>query len=196
MRHELVLEGHAFRLRPIGPQDAEFVLALRTASRVQGRLHPVSGLLGDQVAWIEGYLRRPGDWYWVVERSLDGRPEGTLGLYDLEADRSRAEWGRWLLRPGSLGAPESALLLYRAAFEKLGLAEVHCRTVATNAAVVSFHDRSGLERTGGLPGAFVLGDTVVDAVEHSLTRDRWPFTRDLLEVRAAQAAEILSRGSR
>ena len=184
MRHELVLEGHAFRLRPIGPQDAEFVLALRTASRVQGRLHPVSGLLGDQVAWIEGYLRRPGDWYWVVERSLDGRPEGTLGLYDLEADRSRAEWGRWLL------------LLYRAAFEKLALAEVHCRTVATNAAVVSFHDRSGLERTGVLPGAFVLGDTVVDAVEHSLTRDRWPFTRDLLEVRAAQAAEILSRGSR
>jgi RimJ/RimL family protein N-acetyltransferase len=195
VRHDLSLEGRAFRLRPIEPADAAFVLELRTDARAGGRLHPVSGLLEDQVAWIEDYLRRPDDWYWVVERSSDGRPEGTLGLYDLDRTRGAAEWGRWIVRAGSLAAPESALLLYCAAFERLALTEVRCRTVATNGAVLSFHDRAGLERAGVVPGAFVLGGSVVDAVEHRLTRDRWPITRDLLEERSVQVAQILARGS-
>jgi RimJ/RimL family protein N-acetyltransferase len=194
VRHDLSLAGRAYRLRPVEPADAEFILGLRMDPRAGGRLHPVSGRIEDQVAWIETYLERPDDWYWVAERLADRRPEGTVGLYDLDPARSEAEWGRWILRPGSLAAPESALLLYRAAFERLALTAVHCRTVATNTAVLSFHDRTGLERVGVVPGAFALGDSVVDAVEHRLSRDRWPVTRDLLEVRALQVAEILARG--
>jgi RimJ/RimL family protein N-acetyltransferase len=195
VRHDLRLDGRAFRLRPIDLGDAGFVVTLRTDPRAAGRLHPVSGSVADQVAWLAGYLLRPGDWYWIVERRFDDAPEGTVGLYDLDEAAGAAEWGRWILRPGSLAAAESALLLYRIAFEHLGLNEVYCRTVATNSAVVSFHDRSGLDRAGTVPGVFQLGEARVDAVKHRLRRESWPATRDVLESRAAQAAELVERGA-
>ena len=195
MRHDLRLDGRAFRLRPIELSDAGFVVTLRTEPRAAGRLHPVSGSVADQVDWLERYFLRQGDWYWIVERRFDDAPEGTVGLYDLDEASGAAEWGRWILRPGSLAAAESALLLYRAAFERLGLNEVYCRTVASNAAVISFHDRSGLDRAGTEVGAFELGETRVDAVKHRLRRERWPGTRDVLESRAAQAAELVERGA-
>ena len=194
MRHELRLEGRAFRLRPIGLGDAGFVVALRSDPRALGRLHPISAGVDDQVSWLERYFVRPGDWYWIVECRTDDTPEGTIGLYDLDRATGRALWGRWILRPGSLAAPESALLLYRVAFEQIGLSEVYSLTVATNAAVLSFHDRSGLERAGTVSAAFRLGETWVDAVEHRLRRESWPSTRDVLDSRAAQAAELLERG--
>jgi RimJ/RimL family protein N-acetyltransferase len=193
MRHELRPEGRAFRLRPIGLGDAGFVVALRSDPRALGRLHPISAEVDDQVLWLERYFVRPGDWYWIVERRTDDTPEGTIGLYDLDPARGLAEWGRWILRPGSLAAAESALLLYRIAFERMGLDEVHCRTVATNSAVISFHDRSGLARIGTVAGAFRFGETAIDAVEHRLGKEDWPTTRGILESRAAQAALLVER---
>jgi RimJ/RimL family protein N-acetyltransferase len=195
VRHDLRLDGRAFRLRPIDLGDAGLVVALRTDPLAAGRLHPVSGSEADQVDWLTRYLLRPGDWYWIVESRFDDAPEGTVGLYDLDEATGAAEWGRWILRPGSLAAAESALLLYRIAFEHLGLNEVCCRTVATNAAVVSFHDRAGLVRAGTEIGAFRFGETRVDAVKHRLRRENWPATRDVLESRAAQAAELAERGA-
>jgi hypothetical protein len=65
--------------------------------------------------------------------------------------------------------------------------------VASNAAVISFHDRAGLERVRTIPGAFQLGDATADAVQHRLRKERWPATRDLLESRAEQAAQLLER---
>jgi RimJ/RimL family protein N-acetyltransferase len=192
VRHDLRLDGLAFRLRPAEAFDADFILSLRTSDRALGTLHPVSGRLADQLAWQRAYEARPDDWYWIVERRT-GAPEGTIGIYDVDRVRGTGEWGRWILRPGSLAAPESCLLVYRAAFDALGLASVTALTVATNAPVLSFHDRAGLERIGVVPDAFDLGGTRVAAIRHLLTRERWPQTRGLLEGRAAQAAEMLSR---
>lgn len=195
MRHDLTLDGLAFRLRPVSSADAAFIHELRTYERAAGRLHEVSGGIDGQASWLASYFERPGDWYWIVERRRDRVPEGAVGLYDYDAARSTAEWGRWILVPGSLAAPESALLVYEAAFDRLGLQGVRCRTVATNLAVVSFHDRSGLARAGVVSNAFELGGVQVDAVEHRLDRAAWPRTRELLSVRAAQAAELLNRAT-
>jgi RimJ/RimL family protein N-acetyltransferase len=194
-RHELRRDGQAFRLRPIALDDAPFVLALRTDERAAGRLHAVSGRLEDQVAWLDAYFERAEDWCWIVERIRDGNPEGMLGVYALDRAAGSAEWGRWILRAGSLAAPESALLVYEIAFEELALNEVHCRTVATNASVLSFHDRAGLRRLGLRPEAFDLGGVKVDAVEHQLTRERWPAVRDALGRRAEQAAQLAARSA-
>jgi RimJ/RimL family protein N-acetyltransferase len=192
----LCLDGRSFRLRPIELSDADFVVALRSEPRAEGLLHPISGLVADQVAWHQGYLLRPDDWYWIVERRLDGAPEGTVGIWGVDRAAGRAEWGRWILRSGSPAAPESALLLYSLAFDLIGLSEVYCRTVATNAAVLSFHDRTGLERVGNISGAFELGATRADAVQHRLLRERWPTTRAILQVRAEQVSQLLERGAR
>ena len=193
MRHDLSLEGPAFRLRPIELRDAAFVATRRSDPRAVGTLHPTTGLVADQVDWLNLYFDRRGDWYWIVEGRFDAEPQGALGLWVEEAN-GRAQWGRWILSPGSLAAAESTLLLYRLAFERLGMSEVYCRTVATNLAVISFHDHAGLHRVGTTPAAFMFGGTPIDAVEHRLRREDWPATRAILELRALQAARLIERG--
>jgi RimJ/RimL family protein N-acetyltransferase len=181
LRHEVAREGHRFRIRPIRSEDAAFVLSLRNDPQRARFLGPTSDRVEDQVAWLNTYFDRPDDWYWIVEDGRTGAPEGTIGLYARQGPR--AEWGRWILREGSVAAVESALLVYRFAFDELALDEVFCRTIEENLAVVSFHESCGLERGGTLP----LADGRL-AVEQRLTAARWPVVRAKLDRLASALA--------
>jgi RimJ/RimL family protein N-acetyltransferase len=171
MRHDLRLDGFRYRLRPVGRSDAAFIVALRTDPELGAFLHPTSGRVEDQDVWIDAYLERAGDFYFIIEDLSDGEAVGTVGIYD--TDRTQAEWGRWLVRKGSPAAVESALLVYRAAFELLRLEAVFCRTIADNAKVVSFHDSSGARREAVLKDHFQLRGEPRDAVEHRVDRALW-----------------------
>jgi RimJ/RimL family protein N-acetyltransferase len=191
--HNLAADGYGFRLRPIKLDDAGFLTELRSDPSRTTYLHPVSSDPSYQHEWLTTYLGRAGDYYFVVERTSDLRREGTVGLYDVDGQSSSAEWGRWILQPGSVAAAASALLIYQIAFDVMGLGRVYCRTVADNASVVSFHDRCGLTRTGVLPGHFVLRGQRFDAVEHSAAFQDWPALRQLLGRRAAAAENFSAR---
>jgi len=187
MRHSLRIEGFRYALRPIAEADARFVAELRSDPELGAYLHRTSGRVEDQEAWLAAYFERTGDYYFVVEELATGEAVGTVGVYD--SDGARAEWGRWLIRRGSPAAVESALLVYRAAFEGLQLDEVYCRTVAENAKVVSFHDSSGAERVATLENHFHLDGVAHDAVEHRVDRARWDRMRPKLEFLARRLAE-------
>ena len=83
--------------------------------------------MSDQERWIEAQRIRAGDYYFVIE-TLDGRWEGVVSLYGIE-DAS-GEWGRWILRRGSLAAPASVLLVFHFGFDQLGLRRIYGRTLA------------------------------------------------------------------
>ena len=193
MRHDVELDGVAFRLRPITSDDAAFIVALRNDARLSRFLHRGAPDVAAQQRWLQAYFERPGDYYFIVERRADGSPEGALGIYDLEAATRRAEWGRWVLRAGSLAAAESAWLVYRAAFDVLGLELVYCRTVAANQRVVSFHTACGLTTHATLPGHAVLDGVPHDVVEQHLTRAAWPTVGQRLRQQAERAAAVLAR---
>jgi RimJ/RimL family protein N-acetyltransferase len=118
LRHDVGLEGFAFRLRPVELGDAADIVDLRRDPDRSRFIHETPPSVEAQVRWLEDYFRRDGDHYWAVERLSDGRTEGFLGLYDVDGDR--AEWGRWVLRPGSLAAAESAWLVHEAASDRWG----------------------------------------------------------------------------
>lgn len=176
MRHDLVVEGLGFRLRPVTDADAALLLALRSDPELGRFLHPTPPALDSQLSWLSTYYERPGDYYFVVERRVDGHAEGVIALYDLGDVPSAAEWGRWILRRESLAAIESAALIYRCAFEHFGLGEVYCRTVAENVRVVGFHDSCNCAIRRVLPNHFILGDRVCDAIEHRVDRMNWRDT--------------------
>lgn len=192
MRHDLHIEGAAFRLRPVTAEDAEAIVALRSDPKLSRFIHAVSPKVEDQLSWIKRYEIRQGDYYFAVERVRDRHFEGTLGIYDVADDQG--EWGRWVLRAGSLAATESALLMYRIAFEMLKLKSLYCRTVAANATVLSFHDRCGLTRKGLISNAFELPDGPVDAVEHTLSLSQWPVVEAYLSEQAQKIAKLVQRG--
>lgn len=193
MRHDVSIEGKAFRLRPIGDDDATFVVELRTHPELSRFLHPVSPDPEVQRAWLAAYYDREGDYYFVIEDARRHDAVGLVALYDISADRRTAEWGRWILRSGSPAAVESAWLIYRVAFEQLGLDEVYCRTVGGNAPIVSFHTSCGLTRQRRLSAHFTIVGEPVDAIEHRLNRGEWTQVGPRLERLADRMARRLAR---
>jgi RimJ/RimL family protein N-acetyltransferase len=187
MRHGLRLSGRRFALRPADPEDAGFILSLRTDPELSRFLHPTSAAVADQLAWMRAYEQRPGDYYFIVTDERSGGLVGTIGIYDLA--EGAGEWGRWLIRPDSLAAVESALLIYRLGFEQLKLDRLYCRTLADNGRVVSFHDSMGADRVRTIEAYAALADGMHDAVEHQVTRDRWEPLRPRLERLAQRVAE-------
>ena len=193
MRHDLSLHGHAFRLRPIADADAPFVLELRGDPERARHLHPTSPSLADQLNWFACYYERAGDYYFVVERLETDAPEGLVAIFDVSPESADGEWGRWILRPGSLAAVESAWLTYRCAFEQLGLEQVYSRTAAHNRSVVSFHDSCGITRRRLLPGHVEICGTKVNAIEHTVDRQSWPQISSRLQRLSQLTAQILRR---
>jgi len=185
MRHNLLLSGHAFRLRPVGEQDADFIVDLRHRG---GRfLNQGAGSTAEQLDWLSEYFARIGDFYFVVESLSDHRREGLLGLYDYDPRGRSAEWGRWVLEPDSNAAVESALLIYRCAFEQLSIERVWCRTLAENRRVIAFHESCGLAREAELETIEHNGE-MLPAVVHTLTRAEWPSVRARLDRLASRFA--------
>ena len=182
------MEGHAFRLRPVEMADAAFILELRTDPHRNRYIHRGAIDLDGQRTWLEQYFERPGDYYFIIDNHATGEPEGTVGIYDLDlADRS-AEWGRWIVRAGSLAALESAGLIYSVAFDLLELEAVYCRTILENKSALAFQDAFGVERTRLLPRYFERNGRALDAVEGRITRARWATLRENTLAKAARAA--------
>lgn len=180
-------ELYGLQLRPVEERDAAPILALRLDPDLARFIGETSPDEAQQRRWIAEQRRRAGDYYcacWVGETFV-----GTVGLYDVS--EGHAEWGRWMLRPGTLAATTSALAIYDLAFERLGLERVHCKTIADNQKVVRFHDSCGLER---LPanGWIELRGVRRETVVHQLDRANWPRVRSVLEPLAKGAQRFLS----
>ena len=58
MRHDLSLEGSAFRLRPVSDADARLVVELRNNEALNSYLHATPPGLESQLAWLARYYDR------------------------------------------------------------------------------------------------------------------------------------------
>lgn len=193
MRHNITIRGHAYRLRPVADTDAELIVSLRSDAVLSRFLHTTSPRVEDQLAWLQRYYERNGDYYFVIERQKDSRAEGLIAIYDLDTVSKTAEWGRWILRPDSNAAVESCWLIYGVGFEQLGMTEIFCRTVADNKKVVSFHDSCGLKNRRTLSNHVQIGGQTFDSVEHRLDKDSWPIIATNLERISSLAARRSAR---
>jgi RimJ/RimL family protein N-acetyltransferase len=193
VRHDFALRGFAFGLRPVEAEDAAFLVRLRTQPGRSRLLNRGAETVEAQRQWLETYFSRPGDYYFAIYGLADGTQEGAMALYNVDEQARSAEWGRWILRAGSVAAVESAVLLYRFAFHHLRLQRVHCRTLKENTQVVSFHDSCGLARE---PSDVMVefDGSPTPAVEHYLTVSEWPAIERRLDALARRiATRIVSR---
>ncbi len=170
MRHSYKIDGLTYQLRPVTLDDAQTILDIRLEDAERNQfVHPVKDDLELEKQWLENYFERAGDYFFAVVNKFTDETEGLIAIYD-EKD-GRAEWGRWTIRKGSLAATESVYLLYEVAFEKIGLNELYCRTVAENVSVVEFHKTEGLKFRKVYKELFELSGKKYDAVEQYLTNE-------------------------
>jgi RimJ/RimL family protein N-acetyltransferase len=191
------IEGFGLVLRCVEESDAQFALDLRADPDLTQYLPSLTISVEQQEAWIRGQRERPGDWYFVAQRKFGGQPEGFISVYAFDDSTKRAEWGRWILRPGSLAAWECEYLMHKFCFEIAGLAENYCRTITLNERALSNHDRMGMVRHATLPSHFELRGEHYDAIEHVMTAERWAEVREANEAQAKKFARVLGapRGS-
>jgi RimJ/RimL family protein N-acetyltransferase len=165
-KRELV--GLGIELRSVTVNDVDFILELRARETSRtSYINPVSLSVPDQKEWILKQQQKIGDYYFVIVNRFTGEPEGLIGLYDV-AD-GVAEWGRWVVRPSSLAAVESVLLLMSFSFEALGLQKLYSRTVEENSAVVKFHDSYAQRAPSSVPFVTELRGVNFPTVEHQIT---------------------------
>ena len=142
IRRATKVHGRTLVLRDASPEDAAFILALRTQARKSRFLSAVSGSMTDQQAWLRRYQARDGEAYFVIE-SLAGAALGTVRLYD--ARGSSFCWGSWILDDSAppTAAIESALMVYAYAVDTLGFRAAHFQVQRGNERVRRFHERFG-----------------------------------------------------
>ena len=194
MNHDVTIEGRAFRLRPVRIDDVTFITQLRSDPELTHFLYPRSTTVPEQIQWLQRYFEHHGDYYFIIERRETGQAEGTVAIYDLDTTLNCAQWGRWFIRPGSVGAVESAFLMYRIAFEVLGLSMLYCRTVPQNKQVMIFHKLLGLETYAELPNYWDFGEVSFDVIELRITREAWEKCRPSLEAKANMIAKMCHLG--
>ncbi len=175
MKHQITQEGLAFRLRPVTLQDAAFIVEIRLADAQRNQyIHQISAEVSVQENWLNEYFKREGDYYFVVENKFTHQPEGLIGLYDVQD--GKAEWGRWVIKQGSLAAAESVDLIFRVAFDVLHLQECYSRTIEDNVQTVAFHDSVKELRRAILQDCFTLHGKTYNAVEHYVTPQHFEQT--------------------
>lgn len=181
MKHNYVIEGAAYRLRPVKIDDAHTIIMIRLEDQQRNKyINKINDDVEVQEKWIENYYHQHDDYYFVIENSLTGDAEGLIGIYDIK--NGKGEWGRWVIKKTSLAATESLDLIFKAAFDHIGLSEIYCRTIKDNTSVVSFHDSTNQLRRGEIKNHTRIEDNTYDVVEHYVTNSHYYNNiRDVLE---------------
>ncbi len=193
MDHNIFLSGHYYELRPVRMDDAEFMVSLRTDPELSKFLNNTSSRVEDQKHYLERYLTEPDDYYFIIQSKSMKYAEGIVAIYEIDHNNHCAEWGRWIIRKGSMAAIESACLIYRIAFESLKLGQLYCRTVSENRSVVSFHESCGLRFNREIPDYVKINGVTYNSIEQSMTAKDWPQHQPKLEEKSERIARLLDR---
>jgi RimJ/RimL family protein N-acetyltransferase len=191
MKHNIRLEGYAYSLRPVELADAEFIVEVRTPERSRF-MHRIERTVQAQREWLENYFQRPNEYYFLIERMQDHSREGLTSLLDFDEKHESAQWGRLILRPGSLGAAETALFVLKLAFDTFGLNEVWGPVLAGNAPMIAYVKSLGFEcrETVSVP----VDGKMVEGIRAVLARDRWSSFEEKVTETARQIALRLQSG--
>jgi RimJ/RimL family protein N-acetyltransferase len=139
---KLFARGKRIAFREITPDDADFLVRLRTDPDLSKHLSHTDAHIEQQRDYIRNYLTSLTDFYFIIT-DWHHHPLGTIRIYDIQG--SSFCWGSWILlkEAPSSAAIESVLLLYDFAFFTLHYDKSHFDVRKANNKVVDFHQRFG-----------------------------------------------------
>ena len=141
-----LLRDEAVHLTPIGVDDLELMRTWRNRDEIRvwfndGRLIEAQ----QQQAWYRAYLENPADLMFIVRRTADMKPVGTIALYRIDFEAKRAEVGRLIVAEGR-GEGLGYAALWRAcqaAFEALGIETLGSEVKLANVAALRINQAVG-----------------------------------------------------
>ncbi|MBW9401930.1 GNAT family N-acetyltransferase [Leclercia sp. EC_58] len=159
--------GKTITLRNVTPNDAEFIVHLRTDPMKSRFISSTSDDIEKQREWLNSYLESSGQAYFIIEGHNEVK-YGTVRMYEQIGDSFC--WGSWVISKDSPShyAVESSLLLYTYALH-LGFEKSHFDVRKGNSSVIKFHERFGAKRKGETE-LDILFEITKDAIESSIKK--------------------------
>ena len=140
MVYDGIIKGRYVYLKSADQDDVEFTLSLRQNPLLTRYLPKLDISIEQQKTWIASQREKAGD-YFFVARTQDDTPIGTVSIYEIQGDTS--ESGRLALIGDPLQNIEASLLLFRFAFDIVGLKRVTGYIVDGNKRADRFNKQFG-----------------------------------------------------
>ncbi len=138
----MILRGYDCTLREVIEDDATKIIEIRgPGTNADGKLNAISTNPELQLSWIRDQRDKKDDYYFAILSHGLLEVEGFCGLYNF--GQNSAEFGRWIVRPGSTKGLESLRLTLKFGFDVLGLNQIFCMTLKSNSRVVALHRKLG-----------------------------------------------------
>jgi RimJ/RimL family protein N-acetyltransferase len=134
------VSGKFVNLRIANETDAEFILELRLNPDLNKFIGTTDPSVENQKKWINSSYSKETDFHFIIEDKVGNRC-GTIAVYDVNYEKLEAEWGRWVIKPGSpfFCSIESNILAIHFALRLLGLKRLTGGANHLNKEVVYFH---------------------------------------------------------
>ena len=170
MKHNIVAEGLNYRLVPVTLEHLELIISIRSSIKANNLfINKISENLEDQITWLNEYNIRPNDYYFAIENKFTSEIEGFISIYNLTKDNG--EWGRWVIKSGSLSSVESFSLIHEIGFNILHLEEIFSITVANNLKVIKFHEQMGAEKSEYIENYYLKDSEYLPGIKFTLSRE-------------------------
>ena len=168
------LSGTFVDLRALTASDAEATFRWRNSGRAR-LLNQGAASVEDQARWIAS--RPDSEHNWIIALK-NGQAVGMLSLVDIDTRNSRAETGRFLIGDeeavkGVPAAVEAMGLLYRYAFDDLGLHRLYGTIQAENTLMVKWQKYLGMKEEGRLRDHYRTEGGYQDAVFLGILKDEY-----------------------
>ncbi|MDP1720731.1 MAG: GNAT family N-acetyltransferase [Candidatus Nanopelagicaceae bacterium] len=131
------------RLRLLVVSDAELTLKWRLSPRAR-LLHVGAQTISEQEEWIQS---RPENELNFIIETIKGEPCGMISLVKIDLVNLLAEPARFLVDQNFSKKPiavEATLILYKVAFEILGLQKLHGQIVGPNKRMLAWQQHYGM----------------------------------------------------
>lgn len=135
-----VVEGRFVDLKSVTIDDAEFTRNIRLDPDFAKFFPTLNNTIEQQRKWIEEHQTKEGDYFFVVW-DKNGERVGTISVYDI-VDES-CESGRLAIKGNAFQCTEAQMLIFKFAFEKLGVDTVIGYILADNERAIRFNKQFG-----------------------------------------------------
>lgn len=156
MNHAYVIQTERLRLRQLELSDLELVLLWRNDPEIRRWFFNGTPITWEQHRnWYARYLENETDIAFIAD-DVTGlyEPVGIAALYQIDAERGRAEFGRLMVGNARAKGKGYGLEVVNAicgfGFRQLGLNEIDLGVFEQNAAAIKIYEKAGFQTVGAL----------------------------------------------
>lgn len=171
-----------FRLREMGEDDLNKVLAWRNLDRIRANMYTDHMIdYEEHRKWFERIQKDSSSVYFIFE--YDNISLGCVYFINIDEINSKSYWGFYLGEDSGprVSGPAMEFIALDFAFERLALRKLCCEVFSFNQRVIKMHIKFGFEIEGCFKKHIWKNEEYKDVVTLAIFKEDWLESRDKLK---------------